>query len=312
MIIFLYGEDTYRLKQKLAEIIERYRKVHKSGLNLIYPDISKLGALKELEDEMSQISMFKEKKMAVLVDALSDSSFREEFLEDAESLEESDDILLLCQESKPDERTALFKFLKKKVKCQEFEPLSGLKLKSWVKKEFEKYNAKADPEAIDTLIEFLGSDLWAQSNEIQKLACFKKGSAVKKEDVRKMVRPRIETDIFETIDAIGQKNKKRALELVNNHIEKGDSPLYILSMIAYQFRNLLIIRDLLEKQVSPYAIAAKSGLHPFVVKKSYYLVKNFSFPELKKIYQKVFQVDMDIKTGRIEPETALETLVAGL
>ena len=34
MIIFLYGEDTYRLQQKLKEIGDQYKKVHKSGLNL--------------------------------------------------------------------------------------------------------------------------------------------------------------------------------------------------------------------------------------------------------------------------------------
>ena len=33
-------------------------------------------------------------------------------------------------------------------------------------------------------------------------------------------------------------------------------------------------------------------------------------PQLKKIYQKIFQVDFDIKTGKIEPETALDLLLA--
>jgi DNA polymerase III delta subunit len=33
-------------------------------------------------------------------------------------------------------------------------------------------------------------------------------------------------------------------------------------------------------------------------------------PELKKIYRKIFQIDSDIKTGKIEPETALDLLLA--
>ena len=33
-------------------------------------------------------------------------------------------------------------------------------------------------------------------------------------------------------------------------------------------------------------------------------------PELKKIYQKIFQIDLDIKTGKIEAETALDLLLA--
>jgi hypothetical protein len=36
MLIFLYGQDTHRSRQKLNEIIARYKKVHQSGLNLKY------------------------------------------------------------------------------------------------------------------------------------------------------------------------------------------------------------------------------------------------------------------------------------
>jgi UTP-glucose-1-phosphate uridylyltransferase len=41
IIIFLYGPDTFRSKQKLKEIIERYKKVHQSGLNLKHFDFKK-------------------------------------------------------------------------------------------------------------------------------------------------------------------------------------------------------------------------------------------------------------------------------
>ena len=67
-----------------------------------------------------------------------------------------------------------------------------------------------------------------------------------------------------------------------------------------QFRNLLIIKQ------SP----KNSGLHPFVVQKSSYLCNQFSIEQLKKIYQKIFQVDSDIKTGKIEPELALDLLLS--
>jgi DNA polymerase III delta subunit len=41
MIYFLYGEDSFRSKEKLNEIILSYRQVHKSGLNLVYFDADK-------------------------------------------------------------------------------------------------------------------------------------------------------------------------------------------------------------------------------------------------------------------------------
>ena len=109
---------------------------------------------------------------------------------------------------------------------------------------------------------------------------------------------------------MAQKNKKEAFSLLHKHIENGDNALYLLSMIAYQFKNLLIIKELIEKRL-PYAVVSKnSGLHPFVVKKTYYLCGQFSFNELKKIYQKIFQADLDIKTGKIDPELTLDLLVS--
>ena len=76
-----------------------------------------------------------------------------------------------------------------------------------------------------------------------------------------------------------------------------ETSLFIcFTMIAYQFKNLLIIKEL--QVTTIWTIAKKSGLHPFVVQKSFYLCNQFTIEQLKKIYQKIFQVDSDIKTGK--------------
>lgn len=311
MIIFLYGEDSYRARQKLNEIIEEYKKIHKSGLSLKYFDCQDLKtAFADFKNENSQTVMFKEKKLLIITNIFANSDLREKFLKELEYFKDSDDIILIYEEKKVDERDSLFKFLKKNAKCQSFDLLGRQKLKNWVKKEFEKYGKKINSETIDILVDFVGNNLWVLSNEIMKLVSFRKEGAIKKEDINTLVRTKVETDIFETIDAIAQKNKKKAIELLHKHLEKGDSPLYLLSMINFQFRNLLIIKELVEKRNTYNAILKKSGLHPFVVKKSYYQSQKFSFEELKKIYRKIFQVDLEIKTGKIEPEVALDMLIA--
>jgi DNA polymerase-3 subunit delta len=148
--------------------------------------------------------------------------------------------------------------------------------------------------------------LFEFSHSKNKLSCYKVGGTVNKEDVEKLVRPNTENEIFKTIEAIASKNKKLALSLMHKHLENGDNALYLLSMIAYQFRNLLIIKELSAQGGQ----AKNSGLHPFVVQKSSYLCNQFTIEHLKKIYQKIFQVDSDIKTGKIEPELALDLLLS--
>ena len=81
-------------------------------------------------------------------------------------------------------------------------------------------------------------------------------------------------------------------------------------MINFQFRNLLTIKELIEKKLPYYKIINKSSLHPFIVKKSYQQAQKFTLQELKKIYQKIFETDLNIKTGRLDPQTALDLFIA--
>ncbi len=310
MIIFIYGQDSYRSRQKLEEIIEQYKKVHKAGLSFKFYEGNDF-YFKDFKEEFFQSSLFKEKKLVVLKEVFKNLFFKENFLKNDKIFSKSENIILFYEKDKIDPKNDLFKFLKKEAKCQEFELLDGAKLKNWIKKEFEKYKTEVDPKAIETLVFYIGNDLWQMANEVKKLVNFKNGKKVAFDDLRLLVKPKkIELDIFKTIDALSQKNKKTAIFLIHKHLENGDNPFYLLSMITYQFRNLLIVKNLIEKRLPYYDYQKITKLSSFVIKKSYEQSQRFSFAEIKKIYQKIFKADLDIKTGKIEPEAALDLLIA--
>jgi DNA polymerase-3 subunit delta len=310
MIIFLYGEDTYRMKEKMKEIVDGYKKANKNSLSFRFFDCSKKSEdiFKTIKDGLRQASMFKEKKLLILSDPLSNADFKEKFLKESKDFSSSDDIIIFFQEADFNKNNALFNFLKKNAKTQEFGFLTGQKLKSWTVKKLDK--SKIEQPALNLLLQYVGSDLWRLDNEIKKLANYKKGEIIKQEDVKLQVRSNIEIDIFKTIDAIAEKKKGRALKFLQGHLEKGDSPIYLISMINYQFRNLLSVKDFVEKYVPYNVIIKKSGLHPFIVKKSYSLCRQFSLQDLKKIYQNIFKIDFEVKTGKISPEAGLELLIS--
>src|SRR4030042_1330704 len=99
MIIFLYGQDTYRSRQKLNGIIEQYKKIHKSGLNLRYLDGQNLD-FQDFKEEMQSLSMFKEKKLMVLENSFSNIDFKERFLEDSKRFLNSENIILFYEQGK--------------------------------------------------------------------------------------------------------------------------------------------------------------------------------------------------------------------
>ena len=88
MIYFIFGQDSFRSKRKLEEIILGYKKVHKSGLNLIYFNVGPASAkgygeasFKDFYSNLKITSMFAEKKHIIIKNVFENDTFQEEFLE---------------------------------------------------------------------------------------------------------------------------------------------------------------------------------------------------------------------------------------
>jgi DNA polymerase-3 subunit delta len=307
MILFLYGEDTYSSRQKLNEIIGHYKETNQKSLNLKFFEAKSLD-FNDFQKELQTLSIFQDKKFFILYEVFANQSFKEEFVKNFKKIAVSAVTILFYETKGSFPKDSFFTFLNKNATVQEFTSPTGSKLRSWLKEEFEKKKVRVAPMVLESLISAIGEDLWGLSNEVSKLASFAKNREISLADVKNLVKSKVETDIFETIDAIAVKDKKKALLLLRRHLERGDSPVYLLSMINFQFRNLLIIKDLIGRGK---AISA-SGLNPFVARKSQALVGKFTFEELKKIYQKIFLIDYETKTGKNDPETALDLLVAGI
>ncbi len=300
MIIFFYGEDNFRLKKKVKEILDYYKK-EKNGLSFVYLDCLE-SSLKELKEKNSQSSLFEEKKLILMENLFKNKKFKEDFFQKVEEFISSKNIILISENQKLNEKDSLVSYLLKNVKYQKFNLLTPYKIKNWAEKEIKKRGAEIDSQALSLLVD--SNDLWKVNNEIEKLTSYSK--KITEKEILLLTNRETKSDVFKTIEAISQKDKSQALRLLQNHLEKGDSPLYLLLMISYQFKNLIILKELEEKNLS----FKKSGLHFFVIKKITPLLIKFSLDDLKKIYQKIFLIDTSIKQGKIEPEAGLEILIA--
>lgn len=309
MIIFLYGQDVYRLHQKLKELIDNFKRKHKKHSYIKHIDVKK-SDFESFKDELQTSSIFKEKKLITITNVFSNPIFLKKILEFLrENRKDGGNTLVFWEEKMPNTDNPLLKILTNKGKVYRFEPLSGTKLKEWISREFAKYKVETDPRVIEVLCRFGGNDLWLLSGEIKKLATFVgQTNKIHLNDLELLSKQRVEIDIFSTIDAISSNNKDKALELIHKHLEEGDSPLYLFSMLKKQISNLLIVKNLKEKKAPVSFIIRDSGLHPFVARKCSRLSDKFTFNYLKKIYWKIFQFEIKIKTGKIDPALALELL----
>lgn len=306
MIIFFFGSDTFRLKNKISEILNFYQK-EKGGFNFSYINAIK-DDFKKVKETNSQSSLFKDKKLILIENIFKNKEFKDAFLKEINLFLSTENIILISEDEKIKKNDSLFSFLIKNTKHQEFELLKPFQIKKWIEKKVKENGFSIEEEALNLLA--TSNDLWKINNEIKKLISFSDNKKITKKNVLILTNIETETDIFKTIEAISKKNKKQAISLLYNHLKKGESPLYLLSMISYQFKNLIILKELVDQNFSFHELIKKSQLHPFVIKKSLPLLNLFSFPELKNIYSKLFQIDTNIKIGKIEAEAGLEILIA--
>lgn len=294
MIIFLFGKEDYLITEKVKEIKMGYKKVHGQSLNL---ETMEATDFKDFYDAFSQKSMFVKKNLFILENVFSNDKFKKAFAKSLKEFVDSSDIILLI-ERKTLKKSKFLEDLKKNSKHQEFENVNK---RDFAQKEFQKYGTEIERDALEYLL-FICSDLWVLSSEIKKMSLYT--SKVEKKHVDMFLQKQTQSEIFRTIDAIAEKDKKTALKLIENHIENGDSPFYLLTMITYQFRNLLLVKSTMDKR--------GLGIHPFALRKLTALSHKFEMRELKDIFNKIFETDFQIKTGKILPEQGIKSLIISI
>ena len=300
MIILLYGKDTYRSKNRLNELKKEYKLKNESGINERFLDGKNLN-FEDLKNEVLGLSFFNEKKLILIENAFSNKTLKEKIKEKGKEFLNLENIIIFYEKDKVLKGDILYSFIRKKALIEEYDFLKEEELKKWIKEEVLKNEGSISDGALKLLIDYMGNDLWRQKNEIQKLIAYKNKEEIKEKDVDLLISVQAETNIFNTVDAIAEKDKKRAIKLIKKHLEKGESIFGLLALIANQFKNMIIV-----KTAKDYK---RTNLHPFVQRKSFYQSQKFSIEDLKRIYAKILEIDSGIKTGKVDESIAIETLI---
>jgi len=308
MVIFFYGEDSYRLKQKVRHLKEKFISASLGDTNLAVLE-GKTVAYNEIVRQILAMPFLARTRLVIIENLLSEGKkeIQEKIIDIIKKVPPS--TVLLFTETRPDKRLALFKRLLKADKVQEFVLLDDGQLKRWVKKEVEARGGSIESDVINKLTEFVGNDLWRMSNEIDKLTSY--NLQLTTENIELLVKSQIQANIFDLIESVAAKNPQRAVKELYKLFDDGQAGIYILTMITYQYRNMLIIKDLMGriKNANRWVLAQKAGLHPFVVGKCLAACQKYSLKSLQSIYGQIANFDLAIKTGKIEPRVALELLV---
>jgi DNA polymerase-3 subunit delta len=192
-----------------------------------------------------------------------------------------------------------------------FDLPKGDVLVRWIRARAKAEGGEIDREAAEALAE-VESDPRALGHEITKLLTYA-GFArpVGLDDVQTLTPAGGEAKVFDMVDAVGQRRGPAAQRELHRLLESAE-PLYAMSMIVRQFRLLLQAREMLDERKSEADISQALGLHPFPTGKVCQQARSFNLPDLERIYRRLLDYDVEIKTGQIEAAAALDTLVGAL
>ncbi len=309
-IYVIYGTDYDLIKRKIDGLKENIIDVVK--YNLLETNI------KELLDDASCISLFGDKKVIIGENATFLTSEAKDINHDINYLEKyinypvHDNILILYVISeKLDERKKIVKLLKEKCNIVNVLPVDDKNINNFVLNEFKIRGYKISSNDLKYFISYVGKDVGRLLNEIEKLTLYKdEDKVIVKQDIDEISSKVMNDNIFDFCDAIMKKDFKRIFELYNDLVYLKTDSIKIISVIANQFILVYQAKLLSKSGLSEKSIALKLNVHPYRIKLA--LETDYMIYELKDMIEKLHNLDVDIKSGKISDKIGLEKFLIAI
>lgn len=297
MVLHLYGNDSFRLQERLLFLREAFRaKYDERGHHIVDIDAA-TSDIDTIRQHLRTAGLFSAKRFVIIRNL---EHVHKEIVEQlAEEFRNVPEDTICCLVSEKEHlHHSLQNVLQKIDKREEYQELNVAQLRTFIRTKVSLFRATIDDEAIDKLATSIGNDLWRQYHEIKKLAHYT--THIRVVDVQEFVSDPLDDNIFHLTDALGMRNAKQVSELLEQQFSAGVSPQYLLAMLD---RHLAVL----------YRVAVTNGqglsLHPFVIQKAYQHIQHFSVAQLAIMCWQLVETDMYLKSHRTDPRVVLTTVL---
>ena len=242
----------------------------------------------------SEVAVFAARRMVVVKAA------------DKLSAKECDAILLYLKEpndstavvfiaSKLDGRLKFTQALMKAAVAVDCSPLREAQWLPWLKQEAERVGIRLNDDAIDLLKEACGGSLYSVRRELEKLAAYvSPGQVVTAADATTLRGMEPGASVFDLALAIGTKNRGRVLAILARNLEAGEAPLRILGSLAWQYRRIWKVKELVRQGGREGEAARTLRMDPHKVRA---FLDQFPDAHFQEALQLFFNADAKLKGG---------------
>lgn len=184
-------------------------------------------------------------------------------------------------------------------------------LQNMVESRFKKNKVNIDKFNISYLISICGDDLSNLNNEIDKLSTYVgKNNTVKKDDIDVIVTKSLSNSVFTLFELYNEKKQDKAIEFYGNLLSDGSyNPNAIFASFASQISNLIVCKDLVEKNKASSEIAQIMNLPLWRINKLITACKYTNIENLKLKLKEITKLSVNKVHGNINDDYMLILLM---
>ena len=222
-------------------------------------------------------------------------------------------VLLFYCIGKPDARKKLYAAVKKCGAVVTFTRMAGAELTRFVTDAFRDLGKECDARTAEYLVFTVGNDASVLMNEIAKISSYcGERTSVTADDVAVLATPSTECTVFQLVDAVVTGQKKRAFTLLRNQLLNGTEPASMLALLLRQYRYLQHVKIMQYEKRSRAFIQEKLGVSSFISDQYIRQASAYTGGQVKQAVGLCFQMEYGFKSGKLNLDSALETLLLKL
>ena len=305
-VYLLYGEEAY-LKKLYKEKLKDALLAPEDTMNLnIYE--GKGIDVREVISQADTMPFFADRRLLLIEGSGMFKSASPEMAEYIPKIPEETCIVFV--EDEVDKRGKLYKAVKKVGRAVELGRQDEKTLMNWVLTILRREKRQITSATMELFLSKTGNDMELIGNELEKLLCYTLGQEIiAAEDVEAVCANRTENRIFEMINAIAQKQQKKALDLYYDLLALKEPPMRILYLITRQFNLLMQVKELKGQGFDQAGIASRLGLQIFIIRNYLRQAERFTQEQLREAVQECVETEEAVKTGRMGDSMSVELLI---
>lgn len=313
MNYLLLGSEGYNLRARRNEIIKKSIGDINDPLAVSIYRGQDGQTIQEVLDDCATSPFLNDKKVVIYEDPpfimegkISDKDLQllEQYLNNPSEFTD----LIFYSQTSLNKNSVVIKNLAKYMKYESFNQLSSDEFATFVKKDINERKLNITNDGINALIERLPISVNNWKSELEKLALYPE--KLTKEAVINLISKPIEDNAFELTNALMNKDLAKALSVYNDLLlnNKNDIPA-LVGLLASQFRFMSQVKILQENNVNQSDIASQLAANPYRIKMTLKACGNKTSYDVLAILNQLSNLDIDIKTNKVNPQSALELFI---